>query len=183
MDAEAPARDRAQANQRACRHHQLRHLRSRPAAACVRLRQGRGRPDTCGARVQGESVLALDGKTYALDESMVVIADAQRRRIDRRDHGRRALRLRREYARRADRERAVGPDQYRAHRPQARCSHRRALPVRARRRSRLLRSRLRPRDRARPRPLRRRAFADDRRGRSFGASPRSSNFLTPRSSG
>ena len=30
---------------------------------------------TCGAPAPGESVLALDGKTYALDDSMVVIAD------------------------------------------------------------------------------------------------------------
>ena len=29
----------------------------------------------CAARAAGESVLALDGKTYALDEIMVVIAD------------------------------------------------------------------------------------------------------------
>ena len=45
MDAEAPARDRAQADQRARRHHQLRDLRPRPPAARVRPRQGRGRPD------------------------------------------------------------------------------------------------------------------------------------------
>ena len=32
----------------------------------------------------GESVLALDGKTYALDASMVVIADDSGRRVDRR---------------------------------------------------------------------------------------------------
>ena len=30
---------------------------------------------SCAARKAGESLLALDGKTYALDESVVVIAD------------------------------------------------------------------------------------------------------------
>ncbi len=42
----------------------------------------------------GESVLALDGKTYALDESMVAIADWNGVEFDRRDHGRRTFRLR-----------------------------------------------------------------------------------------
>ena len=43
----------------------------------------------------GESVLALDGKTYTLDDSMVVIADAKGVEFDRRRHGRRAFGLRR----------------------------------------------------------------------------------------
>ena len=42
--AAAPARDRAAADLRAGGHHQLRHLRPRPAAARVRRRQGDGRP-------------------------------------------------------------------------------------------------------------------------------------------
>ena len=42
----------------------------------------------------GESLLALDGKTYALDESVVVIADDNGSRIARRRDGRRGLRLR-----------------------------------------------------------------------------------------
>ena len=41
----------------------------------------------------GESLLALDGKTYALDDTMCVIADEKRRRIARRHHGRRGDRL------------------------------------------------------------------------------------------
>ena len=41
----------------------------------------------------GESVLALDGKSYALDESMVVIADENGVEFDRWRHGRRAFRL------------------------------------------------------------------------------------------
>ena len=44
LDAEAAARDRPAADQRARRRHQLSHLRSRPAAACLRRRQGEGRP-------------------------------------------------------------------------------------------------------------------------------------------
>ena len=75
MDAEAAARDRPEADQRAGRHHQLHHLRPRPAAARLRLRQGHGRSHRAPRAPPGESVLALDGKTYALDESMVVIAD------------------------------------------------------------------------------------------------------------
>ena len=119
----------------------------------------------------GESVLALDGKTYALDESMVVDRRRERRRVDRRDHGRRAFRLRRDDARRADRERALGPDEHRPHRPEARDHDRRALSLRARRRSRLLRARLRSRDRVRALDLRRRAVAHDRGGRSVDAAP------------
>ena len=117
----------------------------------------------------GESVLALDGKTYALDETMVAIADANGVEFDRRDHGRRTFRLRRDDARRADRKRAVGPDDDRADRPEARHYDRCALSLRARRRSRLLRPRLRSRDRARALDLRRRAVAHDRSGRSVDA--------------
>ena len=43
----------------------------------------------------GESVLALDGKTYALDDSMVAIADDNGVEFDRRRDGRRTFRLRR----------------------------------------------------------------------------------------
>ena len=63
------------------------------------------------------------------------------RRVDRRRDGRRAFGLRRDHDRRADRERAVGPQQHRPHRAQARHRHRRALSFRARRRSGLLRPR------------------------------------------
>ena len=117
----------------------------------------------------GESVLALDGKTYALDESMVAIADANGVEFDRWNHGRRTFRLRRDDARRSDRKRAVGPDDHRANRPEARDYDRRALSVRARRRSRLLRPRLRSRDRVRALDLRRRTIAHDRGGRPVNA--------------
>ena len=40
----------------------------------------------------GEQLLALDGKTYTLDNAMCVIADEQRRRVARRHHGRRGAR-------------------------------------------------------------------------------------------
>ncbi len=53
MDAEASAGDRAQADQRAGRHHQLRDLRPRPPPARVRPRQGRRRSDGA-ARAAGE---------------------------------------------------------------------------------------------------------------------------------
>ncbi len=58
-----------------------------------------------------------------------------RRRIARRHHGRRGLRLRREHHRRADRIGAVERDQHRADRPQARHQFGCALSLRARRRS------------------------------------------------
>ena len=56
---------------------------------------------------RGESVLALDGRTYALDDSMPGDRRRQWRRIDRRHHGRRAFGLRRDNARRSDRKRAL----------------------------------------------------------------------------
>ena len=171
VDAEAAAGDRPEADQRAGRHHQLRHLRPRPAAARVRRRQGQGRAHVRRARA-GESVLALDGKTYALDDSMVVIADDDGVEFDRRRDRRRAFGLRREHPRRAGRERAVGPAQHRPDRTQARHRHRCALSLRARRRSRFLRPRRRAGDASRHRLLRRRAVAADRRRRSGQAEAR-----------
>ena len=119
----------------------------------------------------GESVLALDGRNLRARRKHRRHRRREGRRIDRRRHGRRAFRLRRDHARRADRKRAMGPDQHRPDGPQARHRHRCALPLRARRRSRLLRARLRTRNRPRHRALRRRALAHDRRGRPFRAAP------------
>ncbi len=110
----------------------------------------------------GETLLALDGKTYTLDQGMCVIADETRGRIARRHHGRRGVRLRRDHHRRADRIGAVERAQHRADRPQARHQHRRALPLRARRRSGLHRARPRSGDADGARPLRRRAVRDRR---------------------
>ena len=56
----------------------------------------------------GEQLLALDGKTYTLDDGHVRDRRRERRRIARRHHGRRAFRLRREHHRRADRSRRCG---------------------------------------------------------------------------
>ena len=61
----------------------------------------------------GETVVALDGKTYTLDPEICVIADDARRRVDRRHHGRRGVRLRPKHDRRADRIGAVGAAQRR----------------------------------------------------------------------
>ena len=149
MDAEAPARDRPAADQRAGRHHQLRHLRPRPPAACVRLRQGRGRPRRCGARGTARACWRSTARpmrstrawssspTPRASNSIAGVMGGERSGCDEID------------PRRADRKRAVGPGQHRPDRPQARHRHRRALSVRARRRSGLLRARLRSRDRAR----------------------------------
>ncbi len=120
VDAAAPRRDRAAPDQRARRHHQLRHLRPRPAAARLRRRQGQGRPHRPPRARTAKRSLALDGRTYTLDDSIVVIADADGVGVDRRHHGRRALGLRRDDDRRADRIGAVGPAQHRAIGPPAR---------------------------------------------------------------
>ena len=50
MAAEAAHRDRAAPDQRAGRHHQLHHLRPRPAAARVRRREGARAISSCAAR-------------------------------------------------------------------------------------------------------------------------------------
>ena len=89
----------------------------------------------------GEQLTGLNGKNYALDDSMVVIADQQGPESLAGIMGGRKLRLRREYDRRSDRERPLGPDRHRANRAQARHQHRRALSLRARCRPRLLSAR------------------------------------------
>ena len=66
--------DRAAADLGAGRHHQFPHLRSRPAAARLRCRQVAGDLVVRGAR-PGETLAALNGKTYTLDAEMTVIAD------------------------------------------------------------------------------------------------------------
>ena len=73
--AEAADRDRPASDQRAGRHHQLHHLRPRPAAARVRRRQGARAISPCAAPRTARQLLALDGKTYTLDEAICVIAD------------------------------------------------------------------------------------------------------------
>ena len=88
----------------------LRAIGPRPISALVDITNyitfDRGRPLHVFdfARVQAISraprprrrdVLALDGKAYALDGSMVVIADANGVEVDRRNHGRRTFRMRR----------------------------------------------------------------------------------------
>ena len=163
MAAEAPDLDRPAPDQRAGRYHQLHDLRPRPAAACVRRREGEGqshraprprRRDAAGARRPH-----LHARSRHLRHRR-----RQRRRIARRHHGRRSLRLRREHHRRADRIGAVERDQHRADRPQARHQFRRALSLRARRRSGLHGARARAGDQAGDGVVRRRAVGE-RRGR------------------
>ncbi len=111
----------------------------------------------------GEQLLALDGRTYTLDQGVCVIADEKGVESLVRHHGRRGIRLRREHHRRADRIGAVGRIQHRADRPQARHQFRRALSLRARRRSEFHGARPGAGDADGARPLRRRAVRD--RGR------------------
>ena len=105
----------------------------------------------------GEKILALDGRDYALTPEMCVIADdnglesiagvmgGEHSGCDEIDH------------RRADRVGAVGAAQHRPHRPHARHHHRCALPFRARRRSGIHGAGPRTRDADGARFLRRRA--------------------------
>ncbi len=72
--AEAAEGHRPAADQCAGRYHQLHHLRPRPSAACVRCDKVTGNLVVRRAKA-GETLLALDGKTYTLDETMCVIAD------------------------------------------------------------------------------------------------------------
>ena len=95
-----------------------------------------------------------------------------RRRIARRHHGRRSLRLRREHHRRADRIGAVERDQHRADRPQARHQFRRALSLRARRRSGLHGAGARACDQARHGDVRRHAVGEFRRRQRLRRRPR-----------
>ena len=134
MAAKAAHRDRPASDQRAGRHHQLHHLRPRPPAACVRRRQG-ARQSHRAARPQRRD--AARARRQNLHARPGHLRDRRRkgRRIARRHHGRRGHRLLGDNHRRADRIGAVGRVQHRADRPQARHQFRRALSLRARRRS------------------------------------------------
>ena len=128
----------------------------------------------------GESLLALDGRTYQLDESICVIADEKRGRVALRHHGRRGDRLLRDDHRRADRVGAVGAAQHRADRAQARHQFGCALPLRARRRSELHGAGARACDAAGARFLRRHAVGDHRRGRGARGGPDDRISRSPR---
>ena len=125
--------DRPAADQCPGRYHQLHDLRPRPPAARVRRREGEGqsRGASCPRRRDPHRARRQD-----LHARRQRVRDRRRarRRVARRHHGRRGERMFRTNNRRSDRVGAVGPDQHRPHRPQARDQFRRALPVRARRR-------------------------------------------------
>ena len=185
MAAEAAHRHRPAPDQRAGRHHQLHHLRPRPAAARVRRRQGAAAISPCAARKPARQLLALDGKTYTLDESDV----RDRRRERRRNRSPASWAARRPAARETTTDVLIesalwDAAQHRADRPQARHQFRRALSLRARRRSGL--------HACRGSSWRRSmvldlcggdAVRDPRRRRSAGAGARSSISRSPRSRG
>ncbi len=134
---------------------------------------------SCAARSDGETVLALDGREYALTPEMCVIADdngvesiagimgGEHSGCDENDH------------RRADRIGAVGAAQHRPHRPHARHHHRCALSLRARRRSGVHGSRAGARDQDGARFLRRHADARPRSSAMPATSRRSSSSRLP----
>ena len=134
--AAAPAhRDRAAADQCAGRHHQLHHLRPRPAAARVRRRQGARQSRRAPRPRRRDACWRSTARPTRSTTAMCVIADDDGVEVARRHHGRRDDRLLGDHHRRADRIRAVGRAQHRADRPQARHQFGCALSLRARRRS------------------------------------------------
>ena len=134
--AEAAQGHRPSPDQRAGRHHQLHHLRPRPAAARVRRQEGEGQSRRA-PRAERRAGAGARRQDLHARQRHVRDRRRQRRRVARRHHGRRGLGLRREHHRRADRIGAVGAAQHRPDRAQARHQLRRALPLRARRRSEL----------------------------------------------
>ena len=167
MAAEAPDLDRPAADQRAGRHHQFHDLRPRPSAACVRRGEGEGQSRRAPRPRRRDAAGARRPHLHARQRHLRH-RRRSRRRIAGRHHGRRSLRLRREHHRRADRIGAVERDQHRPDRPQARHQFRRALSLRARRRSGLHGAGARARDQAGDGNVRRHAVGK-RRGRQ-GAS-------------
>ena len=183
LDAAAAARHRAEADQRAGRHHQLSDLRPRPAAACVRRAQGRGRPRGAAGAAGRERGRRSTAAPMRSTEANVVIAD---------DKGVESIAgvMGGEHSGCDEATTDVliesalwDPVEYRAHRARSRHRHRRALSLRARRRSRFLRARRGAGDPAGARALRRRAVAADRRRRSDDAAEARRLSPIPRSSG
>ena len=105
--AEAADVDRIAADQRAGRHHQFHDLRPRPAAACVRREEGERQSHRAPRQGRREPAGARRPHLHARSRDLRDRGRA-RRRIARRHHGRRDVRLRREHHRRADRIRRCG---------------------------------------------------------------------------
>ncbi len=133
----AAAGGRAAADLGAGRYHQFLHLRSRPAAACVRCRQAQGQCPARAWRGPARPSPRSNGKDYTLDAEMTVIADEAGASGPGRRDRRRAHRRRRGHHRRLPRSRLVRSACAPPHRPHARRRVRCALSLRARRRSRL----------------------------------------------
>ena len=135
MAAGAADLDRAAADQRAGRHHQLHDLRPRPAAARVRRREGAAAISRCAAAATARRCWRSTARPTRSTTRMCVIAD---------EHGVESLAgiMGGEATGCSEATTdvlievgAVERDQHRADRPQARHQFRRALSFRARRRS------------------------------------------------
>ena len=111
----------------------------------------------------GEKFLGLDGKEHAVDDTHVRHRRRQRPARAWRRHRRRSLRLDRCDRQRADRKRLLRSGAHGANGPQDRPRDRRALPLRARRRSPIRASRPRSGDADDPQDLRRQTVQSDGR--------------------
>ena len=163
MAAGPPARHRSAPDLGAGRHHQLRHLRSCPPAACIRPCEGLGQPDHAACEGRRDDRRARRRGIHAGPHD-----DRDRRRCrrrgHRRHHGRGGVGRLGDDDRRVSRSRPVRSGAHRDDRAQARHHVRRALPVRARGRSAKRRMGRACRNADDPRYLRRRSLrADDRR--------------------
>ena len=94
LDAGAAALDRPAPDQRAGRHHQFSDA-STARGRCMCSTRTRSRAiSSCAAPAPARSCWRSTARHMSLDEDIVVIADDIGRRIARRRHGRRGLRLR-----------------------------------------------------------------------------------------
>ena len=137
MAAEAAHRDRAAPDQRAGRHHQLHDLRPRPAAACVRCRQGARQSHRPARQARARACSRSTGAPISSTRRICVIADEKGVESLSGIMGGEETGCSADDHRRADRVGAVDAAQHRADRAQARHQFRCALPLRARRRSEL----------------------------------------------
>ena len=134
--AAAPAEgDRPAADLGSGRHHQLRDLRSQPAAARVRRRRSSAAIWSCARRARASRSWRSTARPTTLDAAISVIADSKGVHGIGGIMGGEDTGVQRRHHRGVPRGRLLHADRHRRLRPQARHPVRRALPLRARHRS------------------------------------------------